>query len=228
MTRRHDLLALLSLACVGLLLGIPSFGQAQKPPANEDMAQAAPPPKSPATLGPAYSPDLVTQLVAAARGSGDVRRGAMVFRSPQFACVSCHKVGKAGGVIGPDLTRVGVCLTPELIVEAVLWPQRQVKEEYKAHSVLTADGKVHQGYRERETATELVLRDPATRALTHLAKRDIEERRRAPRPGAVLDGAGAHRRPGRVGRPARPRRRALAAGARAARTQRLAQLAAPR
>jgi putative heme-binding domain-containing protein len=126
---------------------------------------------------PDYSAELVAQLVSAAKTSGDARRGAVVFRSPQFACTGCHRVGKVGGIIGPDLSKVGTCLTPELIVEALLWPKRQVKDEYKAHSVVTADGKVHQGYKERETDKELVLRDPATGTPIRLAKSTIEEQR---------------------------------------------------
>src|SRR5262249_22646349 len=87
-----------------------------------------------------------------------------------------HKVGKEGGIVGPDLTLVGRCLTPEQIVESVLWPKRQVKEEYKAIRVLTSDGRLHQGYKERENDKELVLRDPATGKWIRLSKDDIEER----------------------------------------------------
>ncbi|HWY87784.1 MAG TPA: DUF6797 domain-containing protein, partial [Gemmataceae bacterium] len=170
MARLHVHRVLVIFACLGVLFGLSSFCQAQNPavPAKE---------QAPTAPGLPYSPELVSRLVAAAKAKGDVRNGAAVFRSPQFACVGCHKVGAGGGIIGPDLTKVGTCLTPDLIVEAVLWPKRQVKEEYKAHSILTAAGKLHQGYLERESATELVLRDPATGASIRLAKKDIEERR---------------------------------------------------
>lgn len=123
-----------------------------------------------------YSAELVGRLVAEARTSGDARRGAEVFRAAQFACISCHMVGKQGGNIGPDLTLLSRCLTPEQIVESVLWPRKQVKDEYVAISVTTADGKVAQGYKEREDGKELVLRDPATRALFTIRKSKIEER----------------------------------------------------
>ena len=98
-----------------------------------------------------------------------------VFRSPQFACLSCHKVGTQGGTVGPDLTLVSRCLPPDQIVESVLWPKRQIKEGYRAISVATRDGKVHTGYKERENNNELVLKDPPTGNLIHLAKADIEE-----------------------------------------------------
>ena len=171
MARRHVHLVLVIFACLEVLFGGSSFCHAQNPavPVKEELPPTAP--------GLPYSPELVSQLVAAAKAKGDARNGAAVFRSPQFACALCHKVGPGGGIIGPDLTKVGTSLTPDLIVEAVLWPKRQVKEEYKAHSILTADGKLQQGYIERETANELVLRDPATGGSIPLAKKDIEERR---------------------------------------------------
>jgi len=141
------------------------------------LGQSLPSDKKPATIpGPLYSPELVLEMVAAAKAKGNARHGAMVYNAPQFACVGCHKVGKVGGIIGPDLSKVGICLTPDLIVEALFWPKRQVKEEYKAHSVLTSDGKLHQGYKERENADELVLKDPATGTAIRLSKKEIEER----------------------------------------------------
>ncbi len=125
---------------------------------------------------PPYDPKLVDQALAEAK-SGDARQGAVVFRAPQFACLSCHKVGKEGGSVGPDLSAIARCLPPEKIVEAVLWPKREVKDEYKAISITTSDGRSLTGYVQRETAKELMLRDPASGKTTAFAKADIEDRR---------------------------------------------------
>ena len=100
-----------------------------------------------------------------------------MFHAPKFACSSCHKIGKTGGSVGPELTQVGRCLTPEQLVEALLWPKRQVKDEYKAHGVVTRDGRIIQAYKDKETETELVLRDPPSGKELRLAKKDIEETR---------------------------------------------------
>jgi len=124
-----------------------------------------------------YNPELVARLVKEAKASGDPRHGAAVFRMPQFACIGCHKLGKSGGIVGPDLSGIGRCLTPEQIVESVLWPKRQVKEEYKAISIWTGDGKIHQGYKIKEDDKELVLRDSTTGKELRLAKADIEKRK---------------------------------------------------
>jgi len=53
-------------------------------------------------LSPApYDSALVKKLVTDARAFGDPRHGAFVFQNAKFACISCHKVGKTGGIIGP-------------------------------------------------------------------------------------------------------------------------------
>src|SRR5262249_51755424 len=90
---------------------------------------------------------------------------------------SCHRVGDQGGSVGPELSAAGLCLKPEEIVESVLWPRRQVKDGFAAISVATADGRVHQGYPQAETASHLVLRDPATGDAVRIARAEIEATR---------------------------------------------------
>lgn len=134
--------------------------------------------EQPAAAGPlGYDPELIRPLVDEARARGNSRRGAMLFGSPHFACISCHRVGQQGGATGPDLSTIGKTQTPEQIVESLLWPKRQVKPEFISHLVLTADGKLHQGYKEIESPAELVLRDPANGAKERIRIADIEERR---------------------------------------------------
>jgi putative heme-binding domain-containing protein len=122
-----------------------------------------------------YSPDLVKEVLADAQTHGDARRGAVVFALPTLACLSCHKVGNQGGTIGPELSRVGTCLPPAEIVEAVLWPKRTVKPEFNAIAVTTSAGTTIQGILRQETATEVVLVDALGKS-HRVAKRDIDER----------------------------------------------------
>jgi putative heme-binding domain-containing protein len=120
-----------------------------------------------------YDPALVARRLDEARRAGDPTRGAEVFASPQFACLSCHRVGSQGGTVGPDLTSVGLCIKPEEIVESILWPRRQIKKGYVALTVATLDGTTRQGYEESRTSGELVLRDPASGARTRFATAEI-------------------------------------------------------
>lgn len=47
--------------------------------------------------------------------------GAGLFR--EKGCFNCHRVGEAGGVLGPDLTHVGARLSPELIAQILTDPR---------------------------------------------------------------------------------------------------------
>jgi putative heme-binding domain-containing protein len=147
-----------------------------RPKPRTPVPPAAPAPVQPTTGKPlAYDRERVSRLVAQAQAQGNARRGALVFRAAQFACLSCHRIGKEGGTVGPDLTLVGRCLPPAEIVESVLWPKRQVKEGYMAWTIVTRDGRLYTGYKERETKQELHLRDPAQGLTLRIALADIEE-----------------------------------------------------
>jgi sugar phosphate isomerase/epimerase len=105
----------------------------------------APKPRTPVTPRPAKKAELpskeaieVATLVAAARKEGDSRRGAEVFLDARFSCTSCHKVGAAGGIVGPELTTAGTCLSPEEIAESVLWPRRKITRVFVARDPTTA------------------------------------------------------------------------------------------
>ncbi len=124
-----------------------------------------------------YDPVMVAALVEDARQHGDPSRGAEVFASPKFACLSCHKVGDQGSMIGPDLSTTGTCLKPDEVVESILWPRRQVKDAYAAYTIATGDGKIRQGYKVSETPKDIVFRDTASAERFQVAKSDIEELR---------------------------------------------------
>ncbi len=133
------------------------------------------PANAPKADAKSYDPALVTKWLADAREHGDARRGADVFGSPKLACISCHKVGKQGGVVGPDLTAVGVCTPADQIVESILWPQRKVKEGYEALAVSTTDGRIVRGYRLEDDKKAIILREVATGERVRLPNEDIEE-----------------------------------------------------
>jgi putative heme-binding domain-containing protein len=116
-------------------------------------------------------------LAAEARKEGDPRRGAEVFLDPRFSCSSCHRVGLAGGQVGPELTAAGMCLAPDEIAESVLFPRRKVKPEFEAVAIATDDGKVIQGYVQHESPREVVIREATTGTVSTLRKDSIEELR---------------------------------------------------
>jgi putative heme-binding domain-containing protein len=129
------------------------------------------------TTAPEYSADLVKALAAEALQSGDPARGEAVFRGALTNCLSCHAIGGAGGRAGPDLAPVGTALPADVLIESVLWPNRQVKEGYGALLVMTSSDRLVQGYRMNEDKQALTLRDPQTDDVVTVRVQDIKARK---------------------------------------------------
>jgi len=123
-----------------------------------------------------FSAELVTKLVAEAKAKGDGARGATLFRLQEYSCLNCHKIGEEGSPIGPELTSVARAMTPEQIVESVLWPKRQVKEGYLLTLVTTKDGRRFQGFKTADAGGMLTLRDIAGGPTQVFTKAEIQKR----------------------------------------------------
>ena len=121
-----------------------------------------------------YDPALIENLAESAAKRGNPARGAVIYASPTNACLSCHKVGRQGGNVGPELSEVGVKQKINHIVESLLWPGRVVAEPYRAIAVLTIDGRVVRGYRIDESKQSLELRDSASGRNVSIPSDEIE------------------------------------------------------
>ena len=64
--------------------------------------------------------------------AGDVRRGQLIFHSEKAACYSCHAIGYRGGNVGPDLTRIGSVRADRDLLEAIVFPERQLRAQLRA------------------------------------------------------------------------------------------------
>ncbi|NNE94206.1 MAG: c-type cytochrome [Verrucomicrobiales bacterium] len=113
------------------------------------------------TGAPAYSPDVVQKWINAAN-RGNPENGKKIFQRAELTCVACHQLEGVGGILGPSLDTVGAGLPMDILVESVLWPDRQLKEGYFAISVTTKDGTVFTGYEAAGQPGILNLRDTAT------------------------------------------------------------------
>lgn len=135
------------------------------------------------------SPELMTELVADVMTKGDPHRGETVYRRQQLQCQKCHAIGGAGGLVGPDLISLGASAQVDYIIESLLEPNRKVKENYHALTILTDQGKLVTGIPVRDGQEELVLRDAEGRVVT-IPKATIEERAesRSLMPDGTMDG----------------------------------------
>ena len=143
---------------------------------HESHAEVRRPPTAVAPAEPReFSPELVAKLVESARRDGDPHRGLLTFANARSSCLSCHRVGRHGGVVGPELTRIGTERKPAELVESILWPKRHVEPEYVAHAVIEQTGAIHQGYLVSRDSRRWVLRDPSlTESRRTNAEREIE------------------------------------------------------
>ena len=111
------------------------------------------------------SPEEFADLVALAVERGDPARGQAIYRRPALKCQTCHAIGGAGGVVGPDLTSIGGSAQPDYLLEALLKPSAKIKEGYATTTVLRDDGTVLTGVLLSQTDEELALRDAEGRTV---------------------------------------------------------------
>jgi putative heme-binding domain-containing protein len=82
----------------------------------------------------------------------------------------------AGGVqLGPKLDELKTALSPEQLVESVLYPSRLIDKAYAQVTVITADGRQQTGLRVSETADEIVLRNLAQSTPMVFRKADVDD-----------------------------------------------------
>ena len=110
--------------------------------------------------------------------AGNVRRGQKVFHSAKAACAACHAIGYLGGRVGPDLTRIARIRNQRDLLESIIFPSASLVQNYEPVTVMTVDGKVHNGLIQRETDQELVLATGPDKE-QRIATSEIEEIKRS-------------------------------------------------
>jgi quinoprotein glucose dehydrogenase len=107
---------------------------------------------------------------------GSAERGRRLFlERTQLSCVRCHKVGDAGGDVGPVLSKIGGEKTREYLLESIITPSKAIAKGFDTVIVATDDGKVQSGIVKQETDRELHLMTAEGKLLV-IAKGTIEER----------------------------------------------------
>jgi putative heme-binding domain-containing protein len=115
-------------------------------------------------------------MVADIQKSGDAARGETIFRRKDQLCLKCHAIAGCGGQVGPDLSGVGASAPVDYLIDSVLLPNKQVKENYHAMLVTTQEGLSYTGIKVQETPVTLVLRTADDKEIGIQIK-DIDERK---------------------------------------------------
>jgi putative heme-binding domain-containing protein len=92
-------------------------------------------------------------------------------------CLRCHRFGNSGGIFGPDITRASQRYSRQVMLRELITPSKQVSDQYQAHQVLTAEGRVYTGRILNDDGKTITLAtDPLQPAhVVEIPKDQIEE-----------------------------------------------------
>ena len=88
---------------------------------------------------------------------GSAEQGKLLFAT----CLACHKVGKSGGIIGPDLSGAGAMST-EALLHNILTPNAQMESGYYRHDIILKDGSKVSGSLVNQTKEALSIQPVGT------------------------------------------------------------------
>ena len=91
---------------------------------------------------------------------GDPARGRAAFLAGAGACFGCHRVGEAGGSVGPDLSHIGRIRTVRDLLEAISFPNATIARGYETFQISTKDNRSVVGRIPRETVDAVVIQAP--------------------------------------------------------------------
>ena len=111
---------------------------------------------------------------------GDAAKGRVVFET-KGACSSCHRVGRAGSYVAPDLSEIGNSLSAMALEDKLLDPQAAAAPGNRSVRAVKKDGTVVTGRRLNEDTWSVQLMDSAER-LVSLWKPDLVEYEILPSP----------------------------------------------
>jgi putative heme-binding domain-containing protein len=102
---------------------------------------------------------------------GDGTKGRVVFEKGQ--CLKCHKYGKEGEGIGPDLTTVSKRFKRTDTLESLIYPSKVISDQYRSTTIVTNKGQQITGLAAPQGDMVTVLQTDGTKVT--LKKSEIEQ-----------------------------------------------------
>ncbi len=140
-------------------------------------------PLPPRTFVRKWTAEEALAAVKSVRDQPNLTRGLELFTAA--SCSRCHRVGKHGTLVGPDLTAVSSRFGQRDLLESIIEPSKVIAENYRSLQVLTTDGKTHVGrpalggdYRSQVLRLNTDPLQPF--AVTEIDKREIEAEQTSP------------------------------------------------
>jgi len=119
-------------------------------------------------------PQEISDLASRIKSTADAAKGELVYRKAELSCITCHAIGGAGGLIGPDLSSIGTSSPVETIIKSVIDPTFSIKEGYELQRVVKKDGSEMMGYLVSDGISEIIIRD-VTGHETAVAKSQVDK-----------------------------------------------------
>jgi putative heme-binding domain-containing protein len=116
---------------------------------------------------------------------GDIKRGRAVFFGAKAACAACHRIGKEGETIGPNLTGIGEIRTRRDLLEAIVFPSASFARDFEPFKVETISGIVRSGLIARSTKDAVYL-VTTERTTVRIPRAEIEEGGIAPATTSIM------------------------------------------
>lgn len=121
----------------------------------------------------------IAGLAKLVRETSDPAKGEAIFRRVESSCTTCHAIGGAGGLIGPDLSSLGTSSPAETIIKSILYPSESIKEGYDLKRVVKKDGSELLGYLASDGASEVIIRDVTGKEVS-IAKSQLQVMEKVP------------------------------------------------
>ena len=115
--------------------------------------------------------DLLEFLTKGEGKKGDVKKGRVVFEKAQ--CLKCHKYGKEGEGLGPDLTTLVKRFKRVDVLESIYYPSKVISDQYRSSTIITLKGQRFDGLAAVQGDMITVLQSDGAKVT--LRKKDVEQ-----------------------------------------------------
>jgi cytochrome c oxidase cbb3-type subunit III len=113
------------------------------------------------------------------KASGDPVAGRAVYEG-KGACTQCHWVDRRGGILGPDLSEIGLRRALRFLRESLTDPDKHIADDYRTFSVVTSAGEKIVGIKLNEDEYTIQIRD-TKQNMRSFRKADLKDVRRETR-----------------------------------------------
>ena len=119
------------------------------------------------------------EIISKIKISGNPKRGAEVYKRKSTACMLCHKIENAGGLVGPDLSSIGSYAQPAAILDSILSPSDDIKQGYETSIITLTDNSIVAGVFQRHSDTSTLVRETSNNMIK-IPKDDIVKLEKSP------------------------------------------------